>query len=156
MTLNTDRDLPGWALDLVEAQVILPSQHFKAPEKGAPEHRLMMAVLEDAIHCLERYRGATDSRRRRLFREAQRWLLAVESHWPYSFEAICAALDLDASAVRQHLRLVSGRPSGSALRATPLPTHARPSERLQGRRNPMSWDYLAGRHAASCQQPTAR
>jgi hypothetical protein len=109
MSGDTDRYPIGSGFDLFQPQVILPSQHFKLPGKCAPEHRLMMAVVEDAIHCLGRYRMATDTRSRRLFREARQWLLAKESHWPYSFEAICTVLDLDASAVRRRLHLTPQR-----------------------------------------------
>jgi hypothetical protein len=71
----------------------------------APERRLMIAVLEDAINCVTKYRFATDGRGRRLLDEEQQWLLSDETHWPYSFECICDVLDLDAHAVRQGLRL---------------------------------------------------
>lgn len=86
-------------------QLILPEQHFNPPQKHAPEQELMMAVLEDAVRCIEKYRFPVDGRGRRIFLEAQRWLLASEPHWPYSFECICAALDLDAGAVLHRLRL---------------------------------------------------
>lgn len=66
----------------------------------------MMAVLDAAVRCVERYRFPTDAQGRRLFHEAKQWLLAAEPHWPYSFERICAELDLDANAVRRSLGLV--------------------------------------------------
>ena len=77
-----------------------------APSKKlAPERRLMIAVLEDAINCVTKYRVATDGPSRRLFDEEQQWLFSKETRWPYSFECICDFLDLDADAVRQGLRL---------------------------------------------------
>ena len=65
----------------------------------------MIAVLQDAIDCVAKYRDATDPQGHRLFDEATQWLLAEESEWPYSFECICAVLDLDANAVRRALHL---------------------------------------------------
>jgi len=65
----------------------------------------MIAVLDDAIQCLQKYRFATNRRGRRLLREVTQWLLAEETDWPYSFPSICAVLDLDADAVRHRLRL---------------------------------------------------
>ena len=65
----------------------------------------MVAVLQDAIDCVVKHRHAKDYRGRRLFHEATQWLLAEETDWPYSFECICAVLDLDANAVRRALRL---------------------------------------------------
>lgn len=91
-------------MKLFQAHVILPVQHFNSSKQITPELRLMIAVLADAVWCLEKYRCPTDARGRRLFRRAQQWLVATEPHWPYSFVRICAALDLDASAVRRHLR----------------------------------------------------
>jgi hypothetical protein len=90
---------------MLQPNIILPSQHFGARRRLAPEHRLMIAVLQDAIDCVAKYRYAKDYRGRRLFREATQWLLAEETDWPYSFECICAVLDLDANAVRRALRL---------------------------------------------------
>ena len=93
-------------MTLLQPLLILPAQHFDPPQKLAPEYRLMMAVLDDALWCIQTYRLPRDTEGRRLFHEAKRWLLATEPHWPYSFESICAVLDLDANAVRQRLRLL--------------------------------------------------
>lgn len=105
MLMEVDRYLTGAPSALFQPQVISPAQYFAPPKKLAPEHRLMMAVLEDAVRCVEKYRVATYARDRRLFHEAKQWLLAAELRWPYSFECICAVLDLDADAVRNRLRL---------------------------------------------------
>lgn len=93
---------------LTQPDIILPSQHFGARRKQAPEQRLMIAVLRDAIECVEKYRFATTTRGRRIFQAAQRWFLADEPEWPYSFQCICEVLDLDANAVRHRLGLAQG------------------------------------------------
>jgi len=85
--------------------IVLPSQHFGPQRQQAPEQRLMMAVLRDALECVTKYRFATHARSRRLFREAQRWFLIDEPDWPYSFEGICGVLELDANAVRRRVRV---------------------------------------------------
>ena len=92
-------------MGLYQPHVIVPAQLFSVPNAFTPEHRLRAAILADAVWCVEKYRFPTDARGRRLFRRAKQWLLAAEPHWPYSFESICAVLDLDASAVRHRLRL---------------------------------------------------
>jgi hypothetical protein len=69
----------------------------------------MIAVLQDAINCVEKYRSAGDFRRRRLFVEAQQWILSGKTEWPYSFESICEVFGLDSDAVRQSLRLAPRR-----------------------------------------------
>jgi hypothetical protein len=90
---------------MLQPDIILPWQHFGSRRRLAPEHRLMIAVLQDAIDCVAKYRYAKDYRGRRLFHEATQWFLAEETDWPYFFECICAVLDLDANAVRRALRL---------------------------------------------------
>lgn len=97
--------LTGARSGTLEPCIILPSQYFAPRMRLTPEHRLMIAVLLDAIDCVAKHHHAKDYRGRRLFNEATQWLLADEAEWPYAFECICAALDLDANAVRQALRL---------------------------------------------------
>jgi hypothetical protein len=123
--MDVDWYLAGVPSDLFQPHVILPAQHFHPPKQLAPEHRLMMAVLDDAVRCVEKHRFPADARGRRLFHEAQQWLLAAEPHWPYSFERICAVLDLDASAVRHRLRLAPARQPASVSREMPMRTHER-------------------------------
>ncbi|MBI3785915.1 MAG: hypothetical protein HY270_21185 [Deltaproteobacteria bacterium] len=86
-----------------QLDILLPSQHYGRSHKSTPEQRLMIAVLHDALDCVEKYRFATDPEGRRLFQEAKKWLLADEADWPYSFECICGILDLDSAAVLQHI-----------------------------------------------------
>jgi len=88
---------------MLQPNVILPSQHFGPRTPLAPERRLMIAVVQDAINCIAKYRLATDHRGRRLFDEVTQWLGAKETDWPYSFESICEVLGLDANGVRYRL-----------------------------------------------------
>jgi hypothetical protein len=114
--MDVDRDLRGVPIDPFLLDVVLPAQPFNPPKKLAPEHRLRIAVLDDAIRCVKQYRFPKDAQGRRLFHEAKQWLLAAEPHWPYSFEHICEVLDLDANAVRHRLRLAPERPVVSVPR----------------------------------------
>lgn len=91
---------------MLQSNIILPSQYFGSRRRLTPEQRLMIAVLQDAIDCVAKYRYAKDYRGRRLFHEATRWLLAEQTDWPYSFECICGVLDLDTSAVRRAVGLL--------------------------------------------------
>ena len=40
-----------------------------------PEYRLLWAVLQDGVGAYMKYAGATDRRRKRLFAEAERWIM---------------------------------------------------------------------------------
>jgi hypothetical protein len=97
-----------------------PLRHWQGPEE-----QLMVAVLQDALDCLEKYRFATTHLERRLFHDARRWILADRAAGPFSFTFICGALGLEVNAVRRCLRAnataqrTSGavEPSARALRA---------------------------------------
>ena len=117
MAMESNLHLAEALIGLTQPDIVLPSQHFGARRKQAPEQRLMIAVLHDAFDCVEKYRNAMGTDGRRLFREAQRWFLSDEPDWPYSFECICGALDLDSDAIRQRLGLTPG--PRTSPRATP-------------------------------------
>lgn len=62
----------------------------------------MIAILEDAIDCFEKYYGARGTNGHRIFREVEEWLM-TEPCRPFSFEHICSVLKLDPCAVRRTL-----------------------------------------------------
>jgi hypothetical protein len=62
----------------------------------------MAAVLEDAINIVRK------RPRSRAGREAREWLSSSDASWPFAFERICEALDLDADSVRR--QVAGGRP----------------------------------------------
>lgn len=68
----------------------------------------MIAVLHDALDCVEKHRFAENDHDRQLFRDAAQWILAEQPNWLYSFECICGVLNLDVNAVRKHMRVVRG------------------------------------------------
>src|SRR6185295_13635322 len=74
--------------------------------RGLPERALMHAVLEDAIRCL--HGGGSPMRERlSLASEARSWIESGDGRWPYSFENICSALDIDPGRVRSRLARVT-------------------------------------------------
>jgi DNA-binding CsgD family transcriptional regulator len=82
---------------------------------GEGERALMRAVLTDAIRCL-----AGRGREGQLLKvEARRWVASRDLRWPFSFEGICCALDLDPQTIRRQLG-VQAR-AGMEEGATPLP-----------------------------------
>src|SRR2546428_11018478 len=83
---------------LVEPEILLPSQYFELLTGHSileGEKRLMLAILEDAVSCYQKYVGSTRGRPKRLFDEAEEWILDEESGWVFSFESICNALGLN-------------------------------------------------------------
>ena len=60
----------------------------------------MLAVLKDAIYCIQGCPSTRDKMRTRLYLEARKWLMEEDSDWPFSFANICEAFGLSP----QHLR----------------------------------------------------
>ena len=90
----------GWYF---EPDVLTSHQYFQLFRQKShfdPEEKLMFAVLTDAIECFQKYLGASASRRRRLFTEAETWISSRDSSWPYSFENVCEALNIDPNYLR--------------------------------------------------------
>jgi len=66
------------------------------------ERALMLAVLEDAIRCLQEHRRSARAEPRRLAREAEAWIRS-NAERPFSFVNICEALDIPARELRAAL-----------------------------------------------------
>jgi hypothetical protein len=69
-----------------------------------PECELLWAVLENGLTDYMRYAPATSRRGKRLFREAQEWIMADDSTWLCSFLNICHVLGIDPDYVRAGLQ----------------------------------------------------
>ena len=61
---------------------------------------LMLAVLEDALRCIERGRGHRTLIAQRLAAEAEAWVRSDRRDRPFSFVNVCAALGFEPNAVR--------------------------------------------------------
>src|SRR5262245_53431193 len=91
----------GWiSIDPSEAAVI--ERVFKKTIHEG-EKELMMAVLQDAVECFQTYVLSGRPREKRLFQEAEDWILEKNSDWFFSFENICEILELDPDYIRQGL-----------------------------------------------------
>jgi hypothetical protein len=77
--------------------------NFRRSEYLEPEKALLLAILEDAIHGFENYRAATDRAGRERFREAEEWIMGCGDDWIFSFDNVCALLDLEPQYLRQGL-----------------------------------------------------
>jgi len=68
-----------------------------------PEKRLMLAVLDEAVHTFRTHMGAHRPGKRRVLAQVQAWFESEDNAWPFSFLNICESLDLDAGRIRQAL-----------------------------------------------------
>ena len=66
--------------------------------------RLLMALLLDALRCYQRGFLSQVHRKRRLFRETERWLMREGTGAAISFSEVCDGLGLDAERIQNRLR----------------------------------------------------
>jgi hypothetical protein len=101
---------------LFQPDTLLPAQFldtFQRKSHLEPEKRLMMAVLEDAIACYQKYAFARDPRGKAMFRDAEEWIEETGAGWLFSFENVCDVLGLNADYLRRGLRrLVETKQAG--------------------------------------------
>ncbi len=69
-----------------------------------PIKRLMLAVLEDAMRCFQGYFNARTAMHRRLFAEAEAWILDRKADGPFAFDTICETLGINPECMRTSLR----------------------------------------------------
>jgi hypothetical protein len=101
---------------------LVPAQYFAQVGSNAasqPEKRLMLAVLEEAIATFQRHVLSETRHGRRLAKEVEDWIAGTGEEWPFSFDNICAALDLDSQCIRagmdrwrqtERRKLLTGKP----------------------------------------------
>jgi hypothetical protein len=97
---------------LFEDEIILPVQYadmVRGDARRPPEHRLLFAVLEDAVRCWQLYETATTRRGRNLFWETAAWFASDADDSPFAFIAICQLFGLEPGYVRTGLQRWSQR-----------------------------------------------
>ena len=110
---------------VLEPDTLLASQYFDRVRRRAGvggERRLMVAVLEDAVTTYMKHAGATDPQRAELFADAEAWIESDDAVSFYSFENMCAVLDLDPEYLRRGLRAWKRRATGGESPECPAPT----------------------------------
>jgi len=81
-----------------------PDTSFDPQWRKTTEQKLMLAVLDDAVSCFQKYFAARDKIKTRLFREAEEWILQQgKSNWLFSFDNVCETLDLNPGLIREGL-----------------------------------------------------
>jgi hypothetical protein len=93
---------------LMVPDALMPGQYYEGvrgddPATGAIK-RLMLAVLEDALRCLQTYAKARTPIQRRVFFEAQAWISDRRARGPFAFEAVCDALGIEPNRLRDGIR----------------------------------------------------
>lgn len=127
MTYETGLSVEEKVSSLFQPDTLLPAQYletFRRKTPLEPEKRLILAVLEDAIACFQKYLFARDGRGKGLFWEAEEWIVEEGSDWLFSFDNICEVLGFNPQYMRQGLlrwkqRKLAERPKAKIYRLTP-------------------------------------
>jgi hypothetical protein len=139
-----------------EPLLVVPEQ-FLPTQLAPPRHdslvcgekALMLAVLEDAIRCLDR-RSRSGAR---LAREAEAWIRANDTRWPFSFVNVCAHLEIDASRLRA--ALLGGAAARSVGAGYRLHLRLKPRRaRLRVRADPRAVQIVESSRASSRESPS--
>ena len=117
-----------------------------APERSDPlcrlsrERALRFAILMDAIRCLAGTPGGRSRDRLVLARRAEIWVRRRDTRWPFSFDNVCDALNIDIERMRTYLLnptrgLVTQRQPPRVATHTPPPA-GRKAQRIQSTGQP--------------------
>jgi DNA-binding transcriptional regulator PaaX len=77
----------------------------------------MLAVLEDAIACFQKYVFAREGKGKILFQEAEDWVKDTNSDWLFSFANVCETLGFNPDYLRQGLTVWKAEGLESRARA---------------------------------------
>jgi hypothetical protein len=89
--------------DLFEPDVLLPVQYFAALKRkkySCGEHRLLIAIMQDAIECFQKHVHARDTKRRQLYMDAELWVTDQNDDGPFSFDNVCDLLGMNPDYLR--------------------------------------------------------
>jgi hypothetical protein len=122
---------------------LTPEQYYdgiRADDATArPIKRLMLAVLEDAMRCYQTYASSRNAAQRRLFVDAERWLMDRRAGGVFAFETVCETLGIEPSCLRAGLRRwrlqqLDGMNPRRLARRSPVTSTSRISTPLKRRR----------------------
>jgi hypothetical protein len=91
---------------LFEPDILSPSQYLDTFHRKTliePEKKLMMAILEDAIHCFQDNILFDSGKRKKLFDDAEAWFFDESTDWLFSFINVSELLGLDPRYLRAGL-----------------------------------------------------
>jgi hypothetical protein len=91
---------------ILEPDIFLPAQFYGTAGLSRQlegEKRLMIAIMKDAVECLDKYRGARSSLGRSQYENALEWVQDKGTEWLFSFTNICDLLGFDPDYLREVL-----------------------------------------------------
>lgn len=122
---RTDISGSDFEADLFRSDILAPHEYWQVHRRNRlrePELELMLAVLEDALHCYFTNVQMRGRREKRIFTETEEWFYCTENDGAFTFENICSLLEIDPDYVRRGLALFKSacrtpEKSGTAIAA---------------------------------------
>ena len=140
MAATAEKILPEETVaNLFGPAVILPAQFTEqmgAKQSDRGEKRLMLAVLEEAVATYQRNVDAKTRHGQRVFREAEEWIRTTNSAWPFAFENICHALEIEPDFLRRGLE--AWKEKQLKVASSGARVYRFPFRRVNGRRSSIS------------------
>jgi hypothetical protein len=106
MSYDTGLSMEERVTSLFQPDTLMPEQYLETFRRKLylePEKKLLLAVLEDAISCFQKYLFSKDGKGKALFLEAQEWILDEDTDWLFSFANVCEMLGFEPSYLRDGL-----------------------------------------------------
>ena len=91
---------------LLQLDYLLPMQFldtFRRTTYQEPERVLMLAVLQDAIDCLQKHATCVGGKKKKLFDETVGWIQTEDEDWLFSFNNVCDTVGLNPGRLRSAL-----------------------------------------------------
>ncbi len=91
---------------LFAPSILTPEQFYDERRDDSamrPIKRLMLAVLEDALRCLQKHADAKSGARRMMYWEAEQWLCSERGNALFSFTMVCETLGIEPEYLRSGL-----------------------------------------------------
>ena len=91
---------------LFQSDTLLSAQYvdtFRRKTLLEPEKRLMLAILDDAIHCYQDNMFSPSGKNKRRFDEAEEWIVIAHGDWIFCFDNVCASLGFNPEYIRRGL-----------------------------------------------------
>jgi hypothetical protein len=106
MSYETGLSMEERVATLFQPDTLLPAQYLDTYRRKfhlEPEKKLMLAILEDAVACFQKYLFARDGKGKALHQEAGEWIAGKSGNGIFSFDSVCEMLGLDPDYLRQGL-----------------------------------------------------
>src|SRR5690349_11996616 len=98
MAYETGLNMEERVTSLFQPDTLLPDQFLDTYRRKLhlePEKKLMLALLEDAVACYQKYLFAKEIKGKALFEEASEWIQHETGESIFAFESVCEGLGLN-------------------------------------------------------------